>query len=54
VPRFAIVAVGGIVLNAVVVAAVLAAFGPHYLVAQVLATAAVLAAGYLANRVWTF
>ena len=54
VPRFAIVAVGGIVLNAVVVAAVLATFGPHYLVAQVLATAAVLAAGYLANRVWTF
>ncbi len=53
-PRFALVALAGVVLNAIVVAAVLAAAGPHYLVAQVVATAAVLGAGYLANRLWTF
>jgi putative flippase GtrA len=35
-------------------AAVLAVAGLHYLVAQVVATGTVLAAGYLANRAWTF
>jgi putative flippase GtrA len=53
-PRFATVAALGIVLNALVLAAVLAIFGPHYLVAQVAATLAVLVAGFLANRAWTF
>lgn len=53
-PRFAAVALGGVALNAIVLAALLATFGPHYLVAQVVATAAVLVAGYLANRLWTF
>jgi putative flippase GtrA len=53
-PRFALVALAGIALNALVMAAVLAVAGPHYLVAQVAATGAVLAAGYLANRTWTF
>ena len=53
-PRFATVAVAGIVLNALVLAAVLALVGPHYLVAQVAATLAVLVAGYFANRAWTF
>ena len=53
-PRFALIAAGGIALNALVLAAVLAVAGPHYLVAQVVATATVLAAGYLANRAWTF
>lgn len=53
-PRFAAVAVAGIALNALVMAAVLAAAGPHYLVAQVVATGVVLAAGFLANRAWTF
>jgi len=53
-PRFALIAVAGIVINALVMAAVLALAGPHYLVAQVVATATVLAAGYLANRAWTF
>jgi putative flippase GtrA len=48
------VALGGIALNALVMAAVLAGFGPHYLVAQVVATGAVLVAGYVANRIWTF
>ena len=53
-PRFALVAVAGIAVNALVMAGVLAFAGPHYLVAQVIATATVLAAGYLANRAWTF
>lgn len=53
-PRFATVAALGVALNAVVLAAVLALAGPHYLVAQVVATGAVLSAGYLANRAWTF
>jgi putative flippase GtrA len=53
-PRFALVAAAGVALNALVMAAVLALAGPHYLVAQVVATGAVLAAGYLANRAWTF
>jgi putative flippase GtrA len=53
-PRFAAVAAGGIALNALVLAAVLTLIGPHYLVAQVVATLAVLGAGYLVNRAWTF
>ncbi len=53
-PRFAAVAAAGIVLNALVMAGVLALAGPPYLVAQVAATLAVLAAGYFANRAWTF
>jgi putative flippase GtrA len=53
-PRFVAVAAGGIALNALVLAVMLALFGPHYLVAQVAATLAVLVAGYLANRAWTF
>jgi putative flippase GtrA len=53
-PRFALITAGGIVVNALVIAAVLRFIGPHYLVAQVTATAAVLVAGFLANRVWTF
>ena len=53
-PRFAVVAAAGIVLNGLVLAAMLALVGPHYLVAQVVATLAVLVAGYLANRAWTF
>ena len=53
-PRFALVAAAGIALNALVMTAVLTLAGPHYLVAQVVATGTVLAAGYLANRAWTF
>ena len=53
-PRFAVVAAAGIALNALVLAGMLALVGPHYLVAQVAATLAVLVAGYLANRAWTF
>ena len=53
-PRFAAVAAGGIALNALVLAGMLALVGPHYVLAQVVATLAVLVAGYLANRAWTF
>ena len=53
-PRFAAVSIVGIALNALVVAAVLAYVAPHYLVAQVAATAVVLVAGFLVNRAWTF
>jgi len=53
-PRFVAVAAGGIALNALVVAGMLVLVGPHYLVAQVVATLAVLVAGYLVNRAWTF
>jgi putative flippase GtrA len=53
-PRFAVVAVAGIALNAIVLAAMLALVTPHYLVAQVVATGAVLVAGFIANRTWTF
>jgi putative flippase GtrA len=53
-PRFALVAIGGIALNAIVVAAMLAFVTTHYFIAQVAATGAVLVAGFLANRTWTF
>ena len=53
-PRFCAVAGAGILLNAFIVAAMLAIVHPHYLVAQIVATGAVLVAGFLANRLWTF
>jgi putative flippase GtrA len=53
-PRFAVVAAAGIALNALVLALMLALVGPHYFVAQIVATIAVLVVGYLANRAWTF
>jgi putative flippase GtrA len=53
-PRFALVAVAGIALNAIVLAAMLAFVTAQYLVAQVAATGAVLVAGFFANRTWTF
>ena len=53
-PRFVVVAVAGVGVNAIVLATALALPGMHYLVAQLIATAAVLVGGYLANRTWTF
>ena len=53
-PRYTAVALGGIVLNGLVLAAVLAVTGLHYLVAQLTATGVVFVAGYLVNRRWTF
>ena len=53
-PRFAAIALAGVVLNALVLSAILTFVRPHYLVAQVVATGAVLIAGFAANRKWTF
>jgi len=53
-PRFALVALAGIAVNAAVVAAMIAFVSPNYLIAQVAATAVVLVGGFLVNRAWTF
>ncbi|MFO1325475.1 MAG: GtrA family protein [Burkholderiales bacterium] len=53
-PRFAAVALLGLFVNAAVLALVLAVAGPHYMIAQVVATGVVLVVGYQANRLWTF
>ena len=53
-PRFGAISAAGIVLNAAVLSAVLEFVQPHYLVAQVVATGAVLIVSFLANRKWTF
>jgi putative flippase GtrA len=52
-PRFVAVALGGIALNAAVLAFALG-LGVYYLVGQAAATGVVLIAGFLANRKWTF
>lgn len=52
-PRFALVAVAGAVLNTMIVALAYGA-GVHYLVAQLLATLVVLVWNFLANKHWTF
>src|SRR5262252_5437188 len=53
-PRFGAITAAGVVLNAAVLSAMLAFIRPHYLIAQVVATGAVLIAGFVANRKWTF
>jgi len=53
-PRFLAVAGAGVLLNAAVLAAMLSFARVHYLVAQVVATSAVLIAGFAVNRKWTF
>lgn len=53
-PRFALISAAGIVLNTLVLSGLLGFVGPHYLVAQVVVTAVVLVAGFIANRLWTF
>ncbi len=52
-PRFAAVAVVGLVVNAVIVAR-LSALSVPLLTAQFTATAVVLAVGFFLNRSWTF
>ena len=53
-PRFALVAVASIALNAIVLSGLLAYVTPNYLAAQVIATVVVMVAGYAVNRAWTF
>lgn len=53
-PRFLAVAGASVLLNAAVMATVLAVLPLHYLYAQIAATGAVLVAGFVANRKWTF
>ena len=53
-PRFLAVAGAGLLLNGLVMTVSLEVLPPHYLVAQVVATAVVLVTGFLANRRWTF
>jgi putative flippase GtrA len=52
-PRFAAVAGTGAAINTVLVAAIFG-IGVHYLVAQVIATVAVLAWNFFLNKHWTF
>ena len=52
--RFMAVAAAGLAINAALMAVLLHHFGAHYLVAQLLATGAVLIWIYTANRLWTF
>ena len=51
-PRFAVVATAGAAINTGIVA-LLYGGGVHYLVAQAVATVAVLACNFIANRHWT-
>jgi putative flippase GtrA len=53
-PRFALVALLGIAINAAVVALLLPWVVPYYLLAQVAATGVVLITGFAVNRAWTF
>jgi len=53
-PRFLAVAAAGIGLNAVVLALLAGYTALPYLAAQVIATALVLVAGFVANRRWSF
>ena len=51
-PRFAVVATGGIAINAAVLSVCATVFGA--IGAQFLASSAVLASGFLFNRMWSF
>jgi putative flippase GtrA len=53
-PRFMLVAAAGIVVNAAVLALLERYTALPYLVSQVIATAFVLVAGFVANRTWSF
>jgi putative flippase GtrA len=52
--KFAVVALVGLVLNTLVIAAVLKLFAAHYLWAQAWATGTVLIWTFSANSFWTF
>lgn len=54
VPRFVLVALVGLLINASILAVLHDAMGLHYLVAQVAATGATLMWNFWFNRIWTF
>ncbi len=54
IPRFLIVAALGMSVSALGLLVATDALGMHYLLAQMICTATVLALGYLLNRLWTF
>ena len=54
IPRFALVALAGALINGLVVWAGVQALALHYLLAQAVATAAVMLLTYHLNRRWTF
>ena len=53
-PKFIAVATVGMVINAVVMAALSTYLSLHYLLAQVIATGLVLVWNFIANKYWTF
>lgn len=53
-PRFAMVATGGLCLNAVLMWIMTQPLGLHYLAGQAVATLLVYVLTYAANRAWTF
>jgi putative flippase GtrA len=54
VPRFAVAATTGVLLNGLFVALGVHVLALHYMVAQVMSTAMVLTWNFLANKYWTF
>jgi putative flippase GtrA len=54
VPRFALVALSGLALNAALLGLLHDGLGWHYLLAQVFATVGTLVWNFTLNRVWTF
>lgn len=52
--RFATVAASGVAVNGGAMAVATHVLGIHYFIAQLVATATVLACGFAANRAWTF
>ncbi len=52
--RFALIATGGLGLNAIVMAAGMDLVGMNYIASQIVASAVVLLWNFQANRMWTF
>ncbi len=53
-PRFFVIALAGMGVNAAMMAACHRGLGLHYLLSQVVATGTVVVLTYLGNRFWTF
>lgn len=53
-PRFMVIALCGVALNAAVTFAGTSVFGLHYLLAQIIATCVTLVWNFVANLRWTF